>query len=498
MRMMEIELASVGDEPGLRLDAKYRLFRATGGKLFRESLQGIKETPLCELLVERPAVVVKKGADTLPKSIPLVDLEDVEPKTGKATVREVAEIGSDRLVFDGWDVLTNRLRPYLGKTFVSPSGKGIMGSTEWIPMKARRTRLLPRVLQALLLCPEYAQVSRLLMSGKNHPRISEFDLGRIVVPELGMDIQEKIEKIALTAEAAALKQEQFLRSDDDIVVEILGKRFGIPDLASIRLAYGKGMTNGTQVLPKRPLSFFECPVSDIDESFSLRFSARCLRPQNERLDELLTSVGSIRAWRWLRAIRKGDQPAYVENGDVPVVKTGSIQEWQIDLSEAQKVSHSYFLTKQSASVSQGQVVVAATGFASLGKAAVYMQKKPALVSVDLLVLDFVENNADPRFFVHYLRSPLGFFQMETAFTGTTNQIHIYQEHIKNLRVPDIPKTLQSEIADEIDAALKENEKVRKDISLHRLEAVSELRKILGLPTMDGHRQEEENDEASYN
>lgn len=482
MRVQEIRLSDIGGEPSLRMDAKYRFFRATGGALFAELNRSCwKEVPLCELLVERPVVVVKKGGNASGKMLSLIDLEDVEPATGKAIPRNVSEIGSDRISFDGWDVLTNRLRPYLGKTFIPPVAHGLLGSTEWIPMKAMKARLLPRVLQALLLCPEYAEIARLLMSGKNHPRISEFDLYRIAVPDISMEQQLQIDAVAIDAEKEAQKQEGLLRKDDEIVVEIIGRGLGLPNLGVVRSSYGKGMTSGTQSLAKRPLSFFESPLSDVDETFGLRFSARCLRPQNEFLDDMLTSVGAIRARRWLRAVRKGDQPDYIENGEIPVIKTGSLQNWKIDLTDSQTVSNAYFATRSSASVCKGQVVVAATGFASLGKAAVHTDEAPGLASVDLLVLDLIEKIADARFFVHFLRSPLGFFQMECAFTGTTNQIHIYQDHLLNLRVPDISKEKQSEIADEIDCALRNNEEIREKIGRLRLLATDKLRNTLGIP-----------------
>lgn len=484
MRIAELDASQVAGQPSLRMDAKYRLFWAEGGGLFPSANR--VSIPLGEFLVERPTAVVKKSAATSPVS--LIELDDVEQRTGAANPRTVEEIGSDKMLLDGWDLFTNRIRPYLGKTFVSPGGRGVLGSTEWIPLKCASGRIEPEVVKAMLLSDEYLGASGLLMSGKNQPRISEFDLCQLRIPCLTSAERNQLVTAAGAARSEIARLAKTLRCEADIIDAVLSKGLGISQLAELRRTYGKGMTNATQALPKKGISCFCLSPSQMTSGFAVRFSTRFLRPQAVVAEAVLRGIGATHARKWLLRVRKGDQPAYEEDGAIRVVKTGNMQEGKVDFTDCERVSAKYFATRRATSgVNKGDVLLASTGFASLGKLALYSDELPALASVDLLILEFDKKKADPRFFVYFMRTALGFFQMEREFTGATNQIHFYPEQASSLLVPDISKEKQKAMADEIDRELDSNNAIKERIATENRKVYLLLRSILGLPKIENDR-----------
>jgi type I restriction enzyme S subunit len=377
---------------------------------------------------------------------------------------QTTEIGSDRLKLDGWDVFTNRLRPYLGKTFVHPGDKGLLGSTEWIPLKSKPEVLDCKILQAFLLSQEYIQTSRKLMSGKNHPRISEFDLYHLQVPRLGKEIKDKIKAKIFAGEAEIERLKKKLVDPLDFINQVFGELVK-KDLVKHYKEFGRGMTAGLQKSMPRALNAFEAPLSQIHDSFGLRVSSRFHRPQTEELTQLLENVGTVKAKHLIKKIRKGDQPKYVEDGDVPVIKTANLKNGYIDLEEAQVVSEGYFkFAKAVSGVTKGNILWASTGKVSLGKIDIYEENEPALASVDLLIVEVVPKFIDPYFFAYYFRSLLGSFQVERDFSGTTNQIHLYPEQVNEFEVLDLPLKVQQEVVKSIKSKLNEQDKVKNEIA----------------------------------
>ena len=62
----------------------------------------------------------------------------------------------------------------------------------------------------------------------------------------------------------------------------------------------------------------------------------------------------------------------------------------------------------------------------------------ALLSVDSYIVRLDEDRYNPLFFVYFFRGILGAFQIERDYTGTTNQIHLYDAQIREFLIPDIP------------------------------------------------------------
>jgi restriction endonuclease S subunit len=135
---------------------------------------------------------LKKGF--LDKEHVLIELEDIEAGTGKITnlERVVTEIGSDKTYFNGCDLITTKLRPYLGYTILNNQELELIGTTELLPFTINKNLAYPEYIKYLLLSYEYVEKSGFLMHGKEHPRIHFLDLLNIKVPLPDLDIQREI------------------------------------------------------------------------------------------------------------------------------------------------------------------------------------------------------------------------------------------------------------------------------------------------------------------
>ncbi|WP_336162289.1 restriction endonuclease subunit S [Fusobacterium polymorphum] len=146
-------------------------------------------------LVEIKSYRINENLD----SIWLLNLEDIEPNTGKLIrKREISfeNIPSSTISFNEDYILYSKLRPYLNKVFL-PDEKGI-GTSELIP-------LLPKKIINKIFLVEYLRNDKVVdflsqkVSGAKMPRIimKEFqDLNLIVPPiELQNKFAERVEKI---------------------------------------------------------------------------------------------------------------------------------------------------------------------------------------------------------------------------------------------------------------------------------------------------------------
>ena len=117
---------------------------------------------------------LKKGELDIPRK--LIDLDSVYGRCNglvEGSINEVDEIGSDKVIFKGADIIISKLEPYLGKCVVNPDPKAI-GTTEWVGFRCKEVN--PRVIGYLLALPEMGEAMRMLQSGKRHARLNPKEL----------------------------------------------------------------------------------------------------------------------------------------------------------------------------------------------------------------------------------------------------------------------------------------------------------------------------------
>lgn len=132
---------------------------------------------------------------------------------------------------------------------------------------------------------------------------------------------------------------------------------------------------------------------------------------------------------------KGTQPEeYTDIGKVIVVKSKNVFGQGIDLTSCERTSLVAW-ADEPARLQENDVVINSTGMGTLGRAGVIHGNGQKIVaSVDLLILRTRPNAVDPDYLSLFLNSPAGIAQSEQFQTGSSGQLHLYPEHIRQFMI----------------------------------------------------------------
>jgi len=187
-----VKFKKVGENLFLRLGPQYYAFFEVHKGLLFDGTGKYNHVPLKRLIKKCSAQILKKGI--LDKSYILIDLEQLETKTGKIKdeSNEVEEIGSDKVLFGDADIIISKIDPYLAYVFINDKSKNYIGTTELVPFKLINNDVNIHYLKYCLLSNEYITKSALIMYGKRHPRLHTKDLLAVRIPLPDLGIQQKI------------------------------------------------------------------------------------------------------------------------------------------------------------------------------------------------------------------------------------------------------------------------------------------------------------------
>lgn len=195
IKEMVPSLSFIGTNKSLRIGAQYNSFwKAEDGYLFNDTCEGVDVVSLKWVMKASEKSIIKKDNGVFDNPRILIDFESVESLYGKISnyTNVVTEIGSDKIEFGNCDLLTNKLRPYLGYTILNEKEKNLIGTTEFIPFDVNKNKAYPEYIRYLMLSTEYLEHSKVLSSGNEHPRINVTDILNLKVPLPNLNIQEKI------------------------------------------------------------------------------------------------------------------------------------------------------------------------------------------------------------------------------------------------------------------------------------------------------------------
>jgi type I restriction enzyme S subunit len=452
-----LRFSSIANHFALRSDAKYRLFWGVhGGDLFPRSR--LPHYPLKHALV--PLTTRKLSKGELSGEYELVELEDVEQRTGVILCRHnVAELGSDKLLFGSADVLTTRLRPNLGKTIMNDPVDRLIGSTEWIPLRTNHKLLAPLLLKYFLLSPQYVDNAHRLLSGKEHPRIAEGDLLSLRVPLPERHVQENLVARIKRVEEAIDASRSKLRAPVEIINENLCKAFGY------RLTDRAGRKRQRQ---------FARGFDSFRASFTLRGSVRFHHPDYGWTDAFFARVPHERVKAFLSApIRLGvslSRDVMSDDGEAFYVHPSAIRrEGRIDSEDCIRIRGTYYETnRRRAALRVGDLLMSRSGEGTIGKVALFDLDEPCLFSDFTMRIRFADN-MNPKFAWYYFRTPLFQSQVEREKRGMGNMMNIFPSQVERLLVPTCPRSRQNALADQISDALRAREEGLRAIERRRRE-----------------------------
>ncbi|MBD3843171.1 MAG: restriction endonuclease subunit S, partial [Campylobacterales bacterium] len=174
----------------IRLDTKYRIF--SDKKNF--NIWDIENTkPLSYYIQPITSNIVKKGE--LEEENYLIDLKSIERKTNTLIdIELVDEIGSDKVIIEKGDLVIPKMEPKKGQLFLNLNHQKYLGSTELIEYKINLEITNPKFLYYVLVNTKTLEAMSYLESGKTHRRVQSFDLLKIQIPTIPLNIQNEIVK----------------------------------------------------------------------------------------------------------------------------------------------------------------------------------------------------------------------------------------------------------------------------------------------------------------
>ncbi len=457
-----INLKSIAKQDSFRPDPKFRRFwDVEKGIIYPSS----KSIPFRAVLEELKVSKFKKGE--LDDTYYLLNISDQRPKTiYLENIEEVEEIGSDKNPLSDADIIISKLGLPKGYIFLNEPEKypNLIGSTELIPYKLINPEYSAKFIKYLLLLDKSLNSFACLESGKtpSHKRVNPFDILKAKIPYVPKEVQDfSVKKIEfIERDVIALKAQ--IKEPLEIINEIFAEEF----IYSTELwkEFSKGMTAGTQKSNPRTLHYFPVKSSQCALSEILRFSSRYHNPVTIQLNQILEANELWHVEDVVKDIKKGIQPIYDTDGDVKVVKIANMKNGYIDFTEAELVSEKFYESvKDKAGVEQGDILLCCTGKVSLGKIDYYNLDESAILSVDSYIIRVNEKKVHPLFFTYFFRGILGAYQIERDYTGTTNQIHLYDSQIRDFMLPKIDMKHQQKIVDQVKKALDEQRKVKNQI-----------------------------------
>jgi restriction endonuclease S subunit len=147
----------------------------------------------------------------------------------------------------------------------------------------------------------------------------------------------------------------------------------------------------------------------------------------KRLEELVTT-----------SIHRGAQP--VTEGEkriIPVLNTKTVQNKRVEWGIARKVSEEFFTETAQGQVLTDDIVVTCTGIGSWGRAAICDLPR-AFGDGHVAILRVDKKKIDPHVLLAFLWSKDSALQIEQRVRGSTRQLELYVEDLKQVAVPDLP------------------------------------------------------------
>lgn len=188
--------------------------------------------------------------------------------------------------------------------------------------------------------------------------------------------------------------------------------------------------------PKEPLSY---SVSSSNVFSSGRIDAQYFRPLFTEIEQRLTATGrAVNLGSILEVNARGRQPTYDDSG-LPVINSKHVRTNRVILSGNRTATEDGAKIK----IQQGDVLLNGTGVGTIGRAAPYLHKNPALPDNHVTVLR--SSAVDPVYLAAFLNSPLGQSQIERHIKGSSGQIELYPQDISKIVFWDAPKSVQSEV-----------------------------------------------------
>ncbi len=422
------------------------------------------QVPIGALCLPTAPAKIPPGA--LNEPVRLLDLEHCGVWGEILEAPVVSEIGSSRLQLLGHDLVTTRLRPYLGKTVLLPEGQ-IVGTPEWIPLSLDLEIVRPRFLQLMLLGDAYRSLSKRLSSGQQHPRISPDILLRIEVPLPSLEAQDAClaRADAIRAKVPKAPTSRELRREVDRVFQ---DAFQLDPLV-------------LRAEPTPRLSWTS--LADVAMGRDVRFSWRYHAPESRQARKDLETLSSGPLLGFLRSLSQLGQSVKPEEDFA--VSTGlhyltmaGLREWRVNPEPCPEISETYAEANPGSRLEAGDVLMARSGEGTIGKVGLVEDGLEGCFADFVIRIQADASRLDPRFLRYALMTTHYQTLIVAEKKGLGNNTNIFpiQLHEFPTLAPDLKK--QGEVIAELEAIEEKMQQARVMASALSREVEAMIRKTV--------------------
>lgn len=295
--------------------------------------------------------------------------------------------------------------------------------------------------------------------------LSKQELSRINIPNVTWEKQNEFEKKIKPYENKINVLQNSMIDNEHIINDIFSKYFKYDK--NIVYKVHKGMTYGTQKQGNTNLCITNSRFSNISDG-KYRLSTRANNSIIKEIYKILNENGTIKTKDIVtEPIHRGKSPIYDENGEIPVIKTAHITNNGINTEFTEFINTEFYNKKIDAQLKKGDILLTSTGKPSIGKIDIFEGQYNAMPDGHLSIIRLDKSKYNPKFFVYFIRSVLGYVQLEKEYVGCTNQIELYPESINSILLPNIDIDLQNKIVKEIDEQIEKQNEIKKKIHLQK-------------------------------
>lgn len=379
------------------------------------------------------------------------------------------------------DILMSFLIPYdfslTGKfARIASNEKKVFYSTAFIDLKPKKIPVIMYYALKNVFYNDFVSIARIGKGYTGYATIASDDLKQLRFDKAKVDILIKNEdEINRQISLIESKKRELMSNsidNDEIINNIFSDYFNYDK----RLIYDvhKGMTFGTQKNGNTNMSVFEIDFSQINDK-KLRMSTRTNNETIKKVMDILHAYGIKKLKDVIyEQTHRGKSPKYDINGTIPVIKTAHITSNGLNNEFSEFVSEEFYNSKKDSKLKKGDLLLTSTGKPSIGKIDMYDYNEPMIPDGHVSIIRINPKKYNPKFFMYFIRSVLGYTQLEKEFVGCTNQIELYSDSIDNLVIPDIPLSEQQSIADKIENLISSQNEI--DLKIQNYD--SDIKKII--------------------
>lgn len=362
------------------------------------------------------------------------------------------------------DILVPVTRPNLKKyIYIDYEKIDYYYTTAFISLKPKK---LNKILYYALKSIFYKNLMAISRMGKGYPTLKNDDLFFMKFSKEDIDKlsnkEEELNDLIHEKEKNINLYIKRKKEINEIINDVFSKEFNYDKELINKVR--KGMTYGTQISTNSRLNAFKCNIKNLDGN-NIRMSVRANSDIFKKVEKILKNNEVIKLKDIISEnVHNGSKPYYVENEEIPVVKTAYLTNNGIDTKNIlEYTTKENFEKHVDAQLKKNDILICNIGKCSCGKIDIKEDELESFGANEVTIIRVNSSLYNAKFLLYVLRSIFGIYQIEKAYTGTTNQIHLNPKDVEKFIIPNISIKQQEKIVEEIDEKIKEQNEIEKEI-----------------------------------